>query len=64
MNVDKLTSILGLIGGALIALSANLPGALSGDPTEISKLAGAIVAVVFGFLTNKRPEELTPKSKK
>lgn len=53
MNPDKLTSVLGLIGAVLIASSANLPGALAGEPAEIGKLAGAVTAALFGFLTNR-----------
>ena len=50
---DNRTTLLGLIAGGLIAANIDWGKVFAADPMEIGKVAGAIVAVLIGYLTNK-----------
>jgi len=50
---DRATTVLGLIAAAIVASQANIPAALAGDTAQIGRIVLAIVAGVWGTLTNK-----------
>jgi len=53
VNTDKLTTLTGILLGALIAASIDYGKMLGGDTAEIGKAIGAVVIAAHGWLTNK-----------
>lgn len=53
MNNDKKTSVLGVILAAIIALNVDYSAVFRLDPTEIGKLAGAVLTAVLGYYVNR-----------
>jgi len=56
---DGRTTILGIMAAGLIAKDINWGLALSGDAEQIGTAAGALVAILIGYLTN-RPDKPEP----
>jgi hypothetical protein len=50
---DTKTTILGLAAGALLAANLNWGLLFKGDSGELGKAAGAVIAVLIGYYTNK-----------
>lgn len=50
---DTKTTILGLAASAVITSQIDFGKLLSGDSTEIGKAAGAVIAALIGYYTNK-----------
>lgn len=50
---DTRTTVLGLTAAALLASNIDWGLLLKGDPDQVGTLAGVVVAVLFGYLTNK-----------
>jgi hypothetical protein len=50
---DTRTTIMGIIAAALIAAQLDWTALLRGDPDQIGLAAGAIVAALWGYWTNK-----------
>ncbi len=59
-NNDRKTTILGIVAGAVIgAVGIDWTKLAAGDPGQIGIVAGAIVAALFGYYTNKPDKEKT-----
>ena len=50
---DTKTTVLGIAAGALLTANLDWPKLFRGDSTELGKAAGAVVAVLIGYYTNK-----------
>jgi len=50
---DTRTTVLGIVAAALLAAQLDWGKLLHGDPDQIGLAAGAVVAALFGYLTNK-----------
>ena len=55
MNTDKLTTILGIILGALQAGNIDFAKLATGNKDEAGKAVAALVTVALGYFTNKHP---------
>jgi len=55
---DTRTTIMGIVAAGLIAAQLDWTALLKGDPDQIGLAAGAVVAALWGYWTNKpdRPE--------
>ncbi len=53
---DTLTTILGLVVGSGALLTVDYVKLIQGDRTEITKVVGAFIAALYGWLTNKTNE--------
>lgn len=53
---DTLTTILGLVVGSGVLLTIDYVKLIQGDRTEITKVVGAFIAALYGWLTNKTNE--------
>lgn len=54
MNKDNVTTVLGVILGALVASQVDYAKLLAGEHNEIAKVVGCVVLALNGWLTNKR----------
>jgi len=50
---DTRTTVLGIVAAALLAAQLDWSKLLHGDPDQIGLAAGALVAALFGYWTNK-----------
>jgi len=50
---DTRTTIMGIVAAALIAAQLDWTALLKGDPDQIGMAAGAVVAALWGYWTNK-----------
>jgi hypothetical protein len=50
---DKKTTLLGIAAGALVASQLDWGKLIQADGAECGKAAGAVVAVLIGYYTNK-----------
>ena len=53
MNTDRLTTVLGVLLGALIAANVDLSKLFARDKGEMAKAAGALLIAAHGWATNK-----------
>lgn len=53
---DTRTTILGIVAASLIAAQLDWGKLLQGDPDQIGMAAGAAVAALFGYWTNKHDQ--------
>ncbi len=56
-NNDKKTTVLGYTAALIIAAQIDYTKLLDGDPGEIGKAAGVVVAALWGFFTNRPDKE-------
>lgn len=50
---DTRTTIMGIVAAGLIAAQLDWTALLKGDPDQIGLAAGAVVAALWGYWTNK-----------
>lgn len=50
---DTQTTVLGLVAAGLLASGIDWNKLVQGDPDQIGLLVGTVVAILFGYLTNK-----------
>jgi len=60
MSKTTLTTVLGLLSGALIAANVDYAKLFAGDKVEISKAVASIIAAVFGWATkgDEKPPQI------
>ncbi len=58
---DTKTTVIGYAAAAAIAAGIDWGKLFQKDPNELGKLAGAIVAALFGYYTNKHDQPAPPK---
>jgi hypothetical protein len=61
---DTRTTIMGIVAAALIAAQLDWTALLKGDPDQIGMAAGAVVAALWGYWTNKPDGEAETKQAK
>jgi hypothetical protein len=59
---DTRTTIMGIVAAALIAVQLDWAALLRGDPDQIGMAAGAVVAALWGYWTNKPDRRENKKS--
>jgi len=59
---DTRTTIMGIVAAGLIAAQLDWTALLKGDPDQIGLAAGAVVAALWGYWTNKPDRAENKKS--
>jgi len=59
---DTRTTIMGIVAAGLIAAQLDWTALLKGDPDQIGLAAGAVVAALWGYWTNKPDRHENKKS--